>query len=118
TIILRLDKYEPEISLLEVPKGKRTMQQKYTLKGAVGTIVIDGPKGAIIRIDEVDRGRAPARVDVSAEAHHVVIVMNRRSLYDDYVEVGTGEELVIEPKTVAEVDDDPKIIDDDDGEGG
>lgn len=118
TIILRLDKYEPEISLLEVPKGKRTLQQKYTLKGAVGTIVIDGPKGAIIRIDEVDRGRAPARVDVSAEAHHVVIVMNRRSLYDDYVEVGTGEELVIEPKTVAEVDDDPKIIDDDDGEGG
>src|SRR5690606_8805900 len=41
TIILRLDKYEPEISLLEVPKGKRTLQQKYTLKGAVGTIVID-----------------------------------------------------------------------------
>lgn len=122
TIILRLDKYEPEIDLLEVSKGKRPLQQKYTLKGAVGTIVVSGPKGAVIRIDEVDRGRAPARIDVSAEAHHVVIVMNKRSLYDDYVEVGTGEELVIEPKTAsAQLDDDPRIFDDDDdsdGDGG
>lgn len=119
-IILRLDKYEPEITELDVPRGRRPLQQKYKLTGAIGTIVVDGPKGAVIRIDEVDRGRAPARIEVSAEAHHVVLVLDNKSLYDDYVEIGTGEELPIKPKTgTSDVADITTITDDDeDGEGG
>lgn len=122
TIILRLDKYEPEISELDVPKGKRPLQQKFTLKGAVGTIIVDGPRGAVIRVDEVDKGRAPLHLEVTAEAHHVVIVMNGKSVFDDYVEVATGDEVAIKPKTGATTDvgDTATITDDDDedGEGG
>ena len=119
-IILRLDKYEPEITELDVPRGRRPLQQTYKLTGAIGTIVVDGPKGATIRIDEVDRGRAPARIEVSAEAHHVVLVLDNKSLYDDYVEIATGEELAIKPKTSGtDVADITTITDDEeDGEGG
>jgi len=118
TIIIRLDKYEPEISELDVPRGKRPLQQSYKLKGAVGTLAVEGPRGAVIRVDEVDRGRAPLRLEVSAEAHHVVIVMDGKSLYDDYVEVATGDEVPIKPKTQTDVADAVITDDEEDGEGG
>jgi hypothetical protein len=118
TIIIRLDKYEPEISELDVPKGKRPLQQRYRLKGAVGTIVFDSPKGATIRIDEVDKGRVPARIDVSAEAHHVVIAHNGKNVFDDIIEIATGDEFTVKPKMVGSSDDDSTTIIDDDEENG
>jgi hypothetical protein len=118
TIILRLDNFEPEISELDVPKGKRPLQQRFKLKSATGILAIEGPRGAVIRVDEVDRGRAPLRLEVTAEAHHVVLVMNGKTVYDDYVEIATGDEVPVRPKTASVENDTPTITDDEDEGGG
>lgn len=102
TIIIRLDKYEPEIKELDVPKGKRPLQQKYKLKGAIATIKVDTPKGAIVRVDEEEKGKAPVEIPISAsEGHHVSVTLNGKSVFDDFVEVATGDEYVVKPKAVA-----------------
>jgi hypothetical protein len=119
TIIIRLDKYEPEIRELEVPKGKRPLQQKYKLKGAIGTIVVTSPKGAIVRIDEEDQGRAPVRIDVSsADAHHVSVVHRGKTVFDDVVEVATGDEYHVEPKLASADVPDTASSDGEAGGGG
>jgi hypothetical protein len=120
TIILRLDKYEPEIRELDVPKGKRPLQQRYKLKGAIGMIRVDMPRGATLRINEEDKGKVPTSIEVAAsEALHVVVVHNGKSVFDDIVEVATGDEYVVKPKGAADAEeDDTTIVTDDDGEGG
>jgi hypothetical protein len=133
TIIIRLDKYEPEIKELDVPKGKRPLQQKYKLKGAIATIKVDMPKGAIVRVDEEEKGKAPVEVPISAgEGHHVSVTLNGKSVFDDFVEVATGDEYVVKPKagaggstttTTASNDTDNATVTDDkdnenDGSGG
>ncbi len=118
TIIIRLDRYEPEIDELDVPRGKRPLHQKYKLKSALGTIVVDTPRGATIRVDEEEKGTAPLRIEVpSADAHHVAVVLDGKSVYDDIIEVATGDEFVVKPK-LATADDVTTITDDDDGSDG
>jgi len=120
TIIIRMDKYEPEIAELEVPKGKSPLQQKYKLKSAVGIIRVDNPKGATVRIDDEDKGKAPVEISSSAsDPHHVVVSLNGKTVFDDIVEVNTGEELVVKPKMAStNVADTATVSDDPEGEGG
>jgi hypothetical protein len=120
-LIIRLDKYEPEIKEIDVPKGKRALQQKYKLKSAIATIKVDVPKGASVRIDEEDKGKAPVEISVAAgDPHHIVVVSNGKTVFDDIQELSTGEEYVVKPKiasapTVAET---PTVTDDDDESSG
>ncbi len=121
TLIVRLDKYEPEVTELDVPKGKRPLQQKVKLKSAIGTIKVDMPKGAFVRIDDEDMGKVPVEIAVAAgDPHHVVIVSNGKTVLDDIVEIQTGEEYVAKPKgaSVPPPTDTAVIIDDDDDGGG
>lgn len=122
-VIVRLDKYEPEVREVEVPKGKRPLQQKYKLRSAIATIKVDIPKGAAVRVDEEDKGKAPVEIQVSAgDPHHIVVVASGKTVFDDIRELSTGEEYVVKPKLAsasAVEDDDATVIDDDeDGEGG
>jgi hypothetical protein len=121
TLIIRLDKYEPEIKEVDVPKGKRALQQKYKLKSAIATIRVDTPKGASVRIDEEDKGKAPVEVSVAAgDAHHIVVVANGKTVFDDVQELATGDEYVVKPKlaTNVVVADKPPVTDDDDDDRG
>lgn len=120
TIIIRLDKYEPEIAELDVPRGKSKLTQKYKLKSAIGTIRVDNPKGATVRIDDEDKGKAPVEIQSAAsDPHHVVVTHNGKTVFDDIVEVNTGEEYVVKPKMASSnVDDSATVTDDSDGEGG
>lgn len=121
TLIVRLDKYEPEVTEVDVPKGKRTLQQKVRLKSAIGTIKVDLPKGAFVTIDDEDMGKVPVEISVAAgDPHHIVVVANGKTVLDDVVEVQTGEEYVAKPKgaSVPPPTDTAVIIDDDDDGGG
>src|SRR6478735_3988138 len=53
-IIIRLDKYDPIVEALDVPKGKRPLSAHYKLRSAMGTIVVKQPKGASVEIDGED----------------------------------------------------------------
>jgi hypothetical protein len=126
-IIVQLKNYGPIVDSLDVPKRGKAPTVKFTLKMALATLVIETPsaKGATIRVDEEDKGKVPAKVEVSGnDAHHVVVIMGNKSLFDDYVNVGVGEELTITPKSpgagtvVATADPDPVVTDDNGGGEG
>lgn len=118
TIIIRLDKFEPIFEPLDVPKGKKTLFAKWKLKGALGKIVVDSPRGATVQIDGEDKGKAPIRLEVSAEPHQVVVYQAGKKLYDEFLDVATGDEVEVKPDApgpeVADTGDD----DDGDGDGG
>jgi hypothetical protein len=124
TLIVRKDGFEPEITEIDVPKGKQRLNQKIKLKSAIGTIKVDLPKGAQVRVDNEDKGKAPVDISTtSGEAHHVVVISNGRTVFDDIVEVATGDEYVVKPKTAsAPPPTDTAVIteddDDDDGDDG
>jgi hypothetical protein len=119
-IIVRKDGFEPEFVEVEVTKGKRPLQQKFKLKSAVGTIKVDSPPGALVRVNKEDKGKAPVDIPAPAgTALHVVVVSNGKTVYDDIVELETNQEFVVKPKTAAAADDATTITDDpEDSEGG
>jgi PEGA domain len=123
-IIVQLKNYGPVVDNLDVPKKGRPISVKFTLVMALATLVIETPaaKGASIRVDEEDKGKVPARIEVSGnDAHHVVVAMGGKTLYDDYVNAGAGDEIAITPKaagTVVVATKDPDPIVTDDGGGG
>lgn len=120
TLIFRLDKYEPDFMEIDVTKGKRPQDIKKKLKSALGTIVVDTPKGALVRVNQEDSGKAPTRVAVSsAEGHHVVVTLNGKTLFDEFVEVATGDEYVVKTRAggVSTAAASTSNEDDEDGEG-
>jgi hypothetical protein len=119
TLIVRLDKYEPEVVEVDVVKGKRPLQQSIKLKSAIATIKVDSPRGATVRIDDEDKGKAPIEITTSAaEPHHVVVSLSGKSVFDDIVEVATGDIYPVKPKMASASTDDSATVTDDDGEGG
>lgn len=106
TIIIELKDHASAFQEVVVPKRGRVPRVTVKLLPAVGTIVVDGPPGASVQVDEEDKGTAPARVDVNEDAHHVVVTHNGRTVYDQFVDVTTGGETVITPKQVASSDGD------------
>ncbi len=98
-IIVRKDKYSPEIGELDIPRRGKIKPVKFSLTSAIGTLVIDDSavKGASVKVDDVDKG-AVSRVDVEADAHHVVVTYKGKTLFDDIVNVELGEEVNIKPK--------------------
>ena len=101
TIIIELANHQSKFEMVVVPKRGRVPGVKVKLDPAVGTIVVDGPPGASVMVDDLDKGKAPARIDVSEESHHVVVTLNGKTLFDEFVEVTTGNETTVTPKQVA-----------------
>lgn len=101
SIVIDLKDHQREYVNVVVPKRGKVPDAKFALTRAVGTIVIESPIGASVTVDDIDQGKAPARVDVPAEGHHVVIIMKGKTLYDDYVDVAAGSEVSVDPKKVA-----------------
>lgn len=96
-IIVEASGYAPEFASVDLAKrGKLSV--KVSLKKAMGTIVVESPKGAMISIDDTDEGKAPQRVEVEAGGHHVVLTQNGKAVFDDFVDVDVNGEVPIEPK--------------------
>jgi hypothetical protein len=125
TLIIQLEGYVPLFEAVDVPRKapKKPLAVKFSLKSAVGAIVIDQPKGASVRVDDEDRGKVPIRISLAAGAYHVLVAHNGKTLYDEYVTVATGEDVEIATSSsgaarVATRDDDDDDGDDDDKPAG
>ena len=101
TIIIELKDHASSFQELLIPKRGRVPKVTVKLLPAVGTIVVDGPPGASIQVDEENKGTAPLHIDVNEDAHHVVVTQGGKTLYDAFVEVTTGGETLVTPKQVA-----------------
>lgn len=109
-IIVEAENRRSIIENLVVPrKTARPIRVSYTLKPALGTLVIEGGDGAAISIDEQGQGFAPKRFDdIVAGAHHVVLEKDGKKLYDGFVEVEIDGEATVRPNRVAAADPAPE----------
>jgi hypothetical protein len=98
-IIVEAENRRSIIENLVVPRRTaRPMRVQYKLEPAIGTLVVDGGDGATIKVDDEDKGKAPARIDgVLAGAHHVVLETNGKPIYDAFVEIEAGREASVTP---------------------
>jgi hypothetical protein len=94
-IIIELKDHAPIFDNITVPKRGKVPTAKFTLDPAVGKVVVREPVGAIVFVDEEEQGKAPIELEVSADAHHVVVKLKGKKVYDGYVEVAAGNETVI-----------------------
>jgi len=96
TVILELANHERLYEVVAVPRRGKVKDYQFKLVPAVGYVILDGPEGAELTIDDVDHGEAPTRAEVSPDAHRVVVTLDGTTLYDSYVEVPVGAEHLIE----------------------
>jgi PEGA domain-containing protein len=80
---------------------------KIRLERAVGTIVVKGPEGAKIRVGDVDKGKAPAKIDVDAGPQTITLTLNGKQVLQDLIEVEANQEVVVRGKEVAEANPPP-----------
>ena len=98
-IILELAGHETVLEELVVGKKDKGKTVSYALAATVGTIVVTGPRGATIRIDDEEKGEAPSRVPVDAGTHVVVLLLNGKEISSDAVDVpADGEAEVSGPR--------------------
>ncbi|MFN0252878.1 MAG: PEGA domain-containing protein [Kofleriaceae bacterium] len=97
-LIVELANHDTIFPTVAVPKkGKIKIDiGNFTLTPSIGTLVIDGPAGATITVDGEDKGKAPARLDVSAETHKVVVTKGGKTIFDQYVDVPSGSEADVD----------------------
>lgn len=115
-VVIELDGYGPVIDSIEVPKKGKAGPFKFSLAksdddaepapaasgNGPGTIVIDAQsaKGAVVRIDDGDKGKVPVRIEVDpGKTYHVTVIKDGKKLYDNKdVKVEPGEERRISLK--------------------
>ncbi|MGE3543914.1 MAG: PEGA domain-containing protein [Kofleriaceae bacterium] len=113
-LIVELAQHREIIQNLVVKKTGRLAPIKLRLERAIGVLVFEGPKGALITVDDVERGKAPKQVELSEEGHHVVVTFRGKTLYDEFIEVVAGDVSTVPVIAVATAtDDDGSEIDDD-----
>lgn len=120
SVIVELENHKPLFENLVV-KGKKPITVKYKLVPAIGTLVVKGPSGARILVDDVDKGKAPTSFAVPAGSHTVILMLDGKNVGTEFVDVASNEEVTVEGKAVASVEDDPEddvVVDDGDGGGG
>lgn len=108
SIIVQLQNYAPTVEPLEVPKNpKKPLIKHYKLQPAIGTLVFDSSpaaKGATITIDDADKGKlggGSTRLEIDPGGHHVVVALGGKTLYEEIINVETGEEVPIKVNAAA-----------------
>ena len=120
-LIIEAASYAPEFATVDLTKrSSKPIAVKVSLKKAVGAITIDTPKGASVAVDDADAGKVPAHIDVEAGGHHVVVTVNGKDVFNDFVNVEVGEEVPVTPSATpppgppppdgGEVDTTPKPV--------
>jgi len=93
TVIIELPGHKPVVENITV--GAKTKQPKFpfTLTAATGSIVLKGPSGVIVRMDDVEKGKVPASFDAPAGEHTFTWYQGNKQVYQRKVTVGDGEEI-------------------------
>ena len=117
TLIIELENHKPEFAAISVPKRGTPKKVTVKLEAAVGTLVIEGTKGASISVDDVDQGKSPARIETAEGGHHVVATLNGHAIYDQFIEVAADSELPITLGSTAIKDSDKPDPEDGHGDG-
>ena len=91
-MIVELENHVSEITQLSVPRRGKVDAVEITLSPAIGTIYVDGPVGATILIDGVDKGKAPSKLEIEAGPHMIVLTLRGKQVFSDPVVIANGDE--------------------------
>jgi len=95
-IIVEAENRRSIIESLVVRKRPRPQKLIYKLEPAVGTLIVEGGAGATIKLDDLDRGKAPQRIEnVQAGGHHLSLEQNGKSIYDEFIEIEAGGQATV-----------------------
>lgn len=100
-IIVELENHKQLFENLVVTAAKKPLVVKYKLLPAIGTINVKGPAGARIIVDDEDKGKAPAKFDVPAGSHTVILTLDDKKVATEFIDVESNDEVVVEGKAVA-----------------
>lgn len=100
-VIIEIANHVSLVESLVVPQRGKAPTMKFKLQRAVGTLVVKGPEGARIRVGNVDRGKAPAKLDVDAGPQTITLTLNGKQVLQDLVEIEPNQEVVVRGKDVA-----------------
>jgi PEGA domain len=99
-LIIELANFTPRFETITVPKAKgKVTKVTYQLERGAGTIVVQADsaaKGARVVVDDEDKGTAPARIEVSAGKHQVVVSNAKGKIFlDELFDVEAGAEATV-----------------------
>jgi len=100
-LIIEIANHVSLVESLVVPARGKPPAMKFKLQRAVGTLVVKGPEGARIRVGNVDRGKAPAKLDIDAGPQTITLTLNGKQVLQDLVEIEPNQEVVVRGKDVA-----------------
>jgi uncharacterized membrane protein YgcG len=100
-VIVEIANHVSLVESLVVPRRGKPATLRFKLQRAVGTLIVKGPEGARIRVGDVDKGKAPAKLDIDAGPHTITLTLNGKQVLQDLVEVEPGQEVVVRGKDVA-----------------
>jgi hypothetical protein len=100
-IIVEAENRRAIIESLIVRKRARPQKVSFKLEPAVGTLVVEGGAGATIKLDDLELGKAPQRIEnVLAGGHHILLERNGKSIYSEFIEIEAGGEATISAPAV------------------
>jgi hypothetical protein len=76
-------------------REKPPFKRSYTLVATLGKIIVKGPKGASVFVDDEDKGKAPLDVEVEAGPHAVELQLAGKTILARPVEVAANAEVEI-----------------------
>lgn len=121
-VILEIANHVSLVESLVIPRRGKPAPRKFKLERAVGTLIVKGPEGARIRVGDVDKGKAPAKLEIDAGPHTVTLTLNGKQVLQDLIEIEPNGEVSVRGKDVAKAKappppDPPDIVEVEDGEG-
>lgn len=99
-IIVELENHKQLFENLVV-SARKPVTVKYKLVPAIGSIVVKGPTGAKILVDDEDKGKAPSTISVPAGPHRVVLMLDGKRIASEFVDVSSNDEAIVEGKAPA-----------------
>jgi hypothetical protein len=115
-IIVELENHKQIFENLSVPARKAMGPVKFKLVPAIGTISVTGPAGARITVDDLDKGKAPTKIEVGAGAHTVILTVDGKQIATEFVTVAANDEVEVSAKSKRTARTDPDEDEEDEEE--
>jgi hypothetical protein len=106
TLIVALDGHRPKIDQLVIGRREKApYKRSYVLEAMIGTLKVEGPAGAVVFVDNAEKGKIPFSEDVSAGKRNVVVKLDGKEIHSSTVEIPEDDEFKVvvtnKPKAVA-----------------
>ncbi|MEO8701165.1 MAG: PEGA domain-containing protein [Kofleriaceae bacterium] len=96
TVIIDLAGHKPWIGPIALTrKDKAPYKKTITLVPSIGKIIVEGPRGAAVTVDDEPKGKAPVEIEIAAGTHPVVLMLDGKQVYAAPVEVIANDEIRI-----------------------